>query len=222
MKLLLTLLLACGVLCPTLRAQEAPRVLWGLHATPSSLINFYPRFRIGGQAVAGQYSYLLDASYANFPTFWNNTGFRKGYHYIALRPEVRRYITTRPKDSGMPSSDYWALECALSQLALNVVNDAYEASDGEQYSFDEATRLKRQANVHIKYGLQRTHKGKLYLDVFIGCGLRAQHITYQDISNRVLRFDNPADEWLFNIERTTEGWSLRPSVTMGLRLGFVL
>lgn len=224
MKPQLILLLLCFAIWQPLQAQNAaaPRPVFGVHLTPSNLFNFYPRFRLGGQAITKRYSYLLDVSFANFPSFWNNGSFRKGYNYFALRPELRQFITTRPKmGNGLYTTDYWGLEFALSQLALDVEGDAYKASDGEQYSFDQATRLKRQVAVHIKYGSQRTQDGKVYIDLFAGVGLRLQHLQYQDITNRILRFDNPAEDWLFNLESKKEGWGLRPSITMGLRLGFV-
>lgn len=226
MKPQLILLLLYFTIWQPLQAQDtaAPLPVWGVHLTPSAAINFYPRLRLGGQVITERYSYLLDVSYANFPSFWNSSSsWRKGYSYFALRPEIRQFITTRPRvGSGLYTTDYWGLELALSQLSLDVEGDAYEATDGEQYSFDQATRLKRQLAVHLKYGSQRTQDEKMYIDLFIGVGLRLQYLQYQDISNRILRFDNPTEEWLFNLERKKEGWSVRPSVTMGLRLGLAL
>jgi hypothetical protein len=217
----LTLLLIFCTLAQVLGAQEQPDPKkWGIHITPAGLVNFYPRFRIGTQYVSGQYGYLLDASYANFPSFWGGSNYRKGFSYIAIRPEIRRFLTSRPEinSGGFYTSDYWGLELDLSHFPLFIREDAYEDTDGEQYSFDEATRLRRQLAVHIKYGTQRIYN-KVYIDLFVGVGLRLRHLEYQDISGQILRFDNPAEQPLFTIEPKREGWTLRPSLTLGLRLG---
>lgn len=221
MKPRLTLFLIFCTLAQVLTAQEQPDLKnWGFHIAPASLINYYPRFRAGTQYVSGRYGYLLDVSYANFPSFWGGSNYRKGFSYVAIRPEIRRFITSRPEinSGGFYTSDYWGLELALSHFPLRMEGDAYEATDGEQYSFDEATRLRRQLAVHFKYGTQRIDK-KMYIDLFVGMGLRLRYLQYQNISGQILRFDNPTEQWLITIEPKREGWSLRPSLTLGLRLG---
>ncbi len=221
MKPRLTLLLIFCTFAQVLSAQDQPAPKkWGVHITPTSLVNYYPRFRVGTQYMSERYSYLLDVSYANFPSFWGGSNYRKGFSYLAIRPEIRRFITSRPEinSGGLYTSDYWGLELALSHFPLRIEGDAYEATDGEQYSFDEATRLRRQLAVHLKYGTQRIYS-KVHIDLFVGVGLRLQHLQYQDVSGQILRFDNPAEEWLISIESKREGWSLRPSLTLGLRLG---
>ncbi len=222
MKPRLTLLLIFCTLVQFLSAQEQPDPKkWGVHIAPTSLINYYPRFRLGTQYVSGQYSYLLDVSYANFPSFWGETNYRKGFSYAAIRPEIRRFFTSRPEinGGGFFTSDYWGLELALSQLALDLRADAYEATDGEQYSFDAATRTLQRLAIHYKYGAQRMISDKIWIDFFAGVGLQLRHIQYGNFSNRILRFDNPAYEWLFSFEPKREGWSVRPSFSFGARIG---
>lgn len=222
MKPRLTLLLIFCTLAQVLSAQDQPAPKkWGFHIAPASLINYYPRFRVGTQYVDGQYSYLLDVSYANFPSFWGSSNYREGFSYIDIRPEIRRFFTSRPEinSGGFYTSDYWGIELVLSHFPLRIEGDAYEDTNGEQYSFDEATRTLQRLAVHYKYGAQRMLSDKIWIDFFAGVGLQLRHIQYGDFSNRILRFDNPAYEWLFSFEPKREGWSVRPSFSFGARIG---
>ncbi|NRA48373.1 MAG: hypothetical protein HRU12_04510 [Phaeodactylibacter sp.] len=222
MKRFLSLFLFIWLSWQYLPAQNQQPIKWGIHATPSGLLNFYPRFRIGTQAIKGKHGILLDLAYANFPSFWNESSFRRGYNYVAVRPEFRWFNAPFNGSKGMLSSDYIGLELVLAQLLVDVEDNAFEAMDGEQYSFDEATKQRRQISAHLTFGLQRADQGRAYLNLYAGAGVRVQHIQYINVSNPVLRFDQPAEGWIINFERRREGWSIIPSLTLGLRLGLGL
>lgn len=177
----------CGFALPVSASDTTYRPLIEVSITPSTLIDFIPRYRFGAEVhITPHFAFNMSAGAGFEPVI----AFHRlvpehylDYRFLELRPEIRFYY-----HRSYDKSAYFAIE-GFSQLAtMTLENDYYvplvvTGRTDVYVLHDKADLVKRKEGWHLKTGYKVIVANLISLDFYFGLGRAWRSFDYKNIVN---------------------------------------
>lgn len=222
-------------------AQEKEKVKDGFGAivkfTPSSLFTpetptmrfgvevLLPQFSKRGLSIQFDYGFRYRISTNPYP--YDNGEYPQldpsnyvNKQYSKYHLELRKYLY--PANIMSSGSPYLAIEGFYIPYTYQVNNAQYVAKDGLLYVVDNARVRREIKGGDVKVGYVLRFKFPLYLEGFVGVGLRFVNREYYEFTNRQLfsQANLPFRYSIRDVYRPQEGKKTLLHVALGIRIGY--
>jgi hypothetical protein len=200
-------------------AEKSHRI--EIHTTPSSLVDFTPRLRLGVEYQQSEkFAYSLDFGLGNSViNFYrvNDSDLENDYEFWEVRPELKYYFL---KPNNVVSM-YGALEFFYLETSSSIYDDHYYPENtSTAILFDKADFRKQKMGAHLKAGLKLVANNKFSFDFYVGGGMAYRMVNYTNVVNpHVGEYFETCGEW--GLSTKEEGNMSLFHVTLGFKVGYI-
>lgn len=196
--------------------SEEPYYAVALHAAPLSLVDPFPRIRMGvdfQQTPSRIYTVDLGFGWSlwNFEDMWKNRD--RHYFVYEMRPEVKFLFWRRPNSTSFFATELYYLR-ARERLEHASYSDVRHTTTT---SFSEALYDRQKLGLNLKVGSQGIFLGRIVFEFYYGVGVAYRDIQYLDAKDQVMNPYNP--RW-FKVH-VEQGKTLLLQVPFGLKVGVI-
>lgn len=213
--LILLLVSTAGEATAQVKADSVRK--FGMHITPSPLIDYTPRYRIGFEFHSGDFGYGIDFGYGDAATtsFIGIGSNQKDYRFFEVRPEVKYYFKG--------NLDYFRPYVSSEIFAIyhtdKFTDSYYYPGDVPIIYYDRATFEKVKSGIHLKGGIKTYGETNICIDIYAGLGVAYRMISLYDVVNPVEGEFGEFEEF-FVARHKLPGNDLLFHITLGAKFGF--
>ncbi len=150
-----------------------------LYFTPSTLLDYHSRVRIGGVYIFKN-NWALDLGLGAGSNSIQTLHTERGYYFLyEVRPEIK--FLSPYSENGY---QYFSVELFYINMDKTILSSSYEKRGEEHLTkYSRAHLYKQKYGVHFKWGVSTTLWEDFFFDLYVGFGYAQREVVYRDVVN---------------------------------------